>query len=83
MAGHRDKEGNWVEDFTSQPYDTEEEARSKIQAVYNAHVVEGGHLGWALNGEPRVEMRGSKYVAIVPLIKYENGQNKQHGLRGL
>jgi len=62
----RDKDGNWVEDFRSIPYPTEQDAKNKIRAVVDFHVNESG---WVLRGEPRIEKTGQGYVAIIPLMK--------------
>lgn len=64
--GYEDANGNWIEEFKSIPYKTEQEAKDKIKAVYQLHVVEGG---WELNGEPKIEKIGDEFVAVIPLKK--------------
>ncbi len=66
IMGYKDQDGNWIEEFRSTLYDTEEEAKKKIEAVYQFHVIENG---WLLNGKPRVEKSGNKFVAVIPLKK--------------
>ena len=72
--GYTDQDGNWIEDFKSMPYPTEQDAKNKIQAVFQFHCVEGADNGWRLREEPRIEKTGAGYVAIIPLLKEKQSQ---------
>ena len=67
MDGYRDINGDWVEEFRSQPYETKDMAERKIEEVLRFHVLEHG---WEQCGTPSIETNANgEYVAVIPLKK--------------